>query len=162
MSGIPEGASVIIPRLFCHDVAAQLDFCAAVFGAVELNRRCGADGRVLHALLTIGPAMLMIESEWPDITNRAPAHDGSSPVALYLYVRDVDDVVRRAAARGARILAPAEDQFWGDRTAWLMDPSGHVWTVASRVEEPTEAERQERFARLLAEQASRGRGREGA
>lgn len=146
--GIPEGASAVIPRLFCRDALAQIEFCTAVFGAVEGVRRPGPDGTIAHALITIGPAMVMIESEWPEGTSRAPAPDGSSPVVLYVYVENVDKTVERALAAGARMLMPLTDQFWGDRTAWIMDPSGHVWTVATRVEETTEEERQARLARL--------------
>ena len=143
--GIPEGASAVIPRLFCRDPVAEIEFCTATFDAVELVRRPGPDGTVAHALLTIGPAMLMIESEWPQVTNRAPPADGSSPVALYVYVENVDETIARATARGARILMPAANQPWGDRTAWIIDPAGHVWTVATRVEETTEAQRRERL-----------------
>lgn len=146
--GVPEGASSVIPRLFCRDPAAEIDFCKAAFGAQEGVVRPGADGKVAHAMMLFGPAMLMIESEWPEATNRAPAMDGSSSVALYIYVEDVDDVVTRAVARGARVLMSPADQFWGDRTAWILDPSGHVWTVATRIEETTEPQRQERLKRL--------------
>lgn len=146
--GIPEGASALIPRLFCGDPAAEIEFCLAVFGAKERVRRPGADGMLAHALITIGPAMLMIESEWPGIANRAPANDGSSPVVLFMYVERVDDVVARAVAAGARILQPLTNQFWGDRTAWIVDPSGHVWTIATRIEDTTDEERQARLSRL--------------
>jgi PhnB protein len=146
--GIPEGASAVIPRLFCRDPVAEIEFCKAAFGAEEGVRRPGADGKVAHAMMLFGPAMVMIESEWPEATNRAPAMDGSSSVALYVYVEDVDETVQRAIARGAQVLMPATDQFWGDRTAWILDPCGHVWTVASRIEETTEEQRQERLKRL--------------
>jgi PhnB protein len=149
--GLPEGASVIIPRLFCRDVAAEIDFCIQTFAAVEAVRRPGPDGKPAHALLTIGPAMLMIEAEWPGITTRAPQLDGSSPVVIYLYVEDVDTAVERAVAGGAKILFPVQDQFWGDRIGWIMDPAGHVWTIATRIEETTEEERQARLARIMAE-----------
>jgi PhnB protein len=145
---LPEGASVVIPRLFCRDPVAEIAFCTTVFDAIALNRRPGPDGTIAHALITIGPAMVMIESEWPEIANRAPVPDGSSPVVLYVYVEDVDDTMERAMAAGARMLMPVTNQFWGDRTGWFMDPSGHVWTVASRIEETTEAEREERFDRI--------------
>jgi PhnB protein len=69
-------------------------------------------------------------------------------VVLYVYVEDVDATVERAVAAGARILMPVTDQFWGDRTAWIVDPAGHVWTIATRIEETTEEERQQRLARL--------------
>ena len=148
--GVPEGASALIPRLFCRDVAAEIDFCKEVFGAAERLRRPGPDGTAAHALLTIGPAMLMIEAEWPSLPSRAPARDASSPVVLYVYVADVDAAVARAVAAGATVLVPVADQFWGDRIGWVMDPSGHVWTIATRVEASTEEERQRRWAAQLA------------
>ena len=147
---------MVIPRLFCRDVVAEIDFCVNTFGAVEGVRRPGPDGKVAHALVKIGPAMMMIEAEWPGLANRAPALDGSSPVVMYVYVEDVDETVKRAAAGGAKILSPIEDQFWGDRTGWIMDPAGHVWTVAQRIEETTEEERQGRLARQLAEKRGAG------
>jgi PhnB protein len=148
--GIPKGSSVVIPRLFCRDVAAVIDFCKNTFDAVELGRRPGPDGAVAHALMTIGPAMIMIEAEWPGLASRAPQPDGSSPVVIFVYVEDVDKTVERAVAGGAKILIPVADQFWGDRMGWVMDPSGHVWTVATRIEETTEAERQDRWSAILA------------
>jgi PhnB protein len=154
--GIPEGASAIIPRLFCRDPESEIRFCTRTFNAVELNRRPGADGKTAHALITIGPAMVMIESEWPQIGNRAPSPDGSSPVVLYIYVENVDETVARAEAAGAKILMAPENQFWGDRTAWIMDSCNHVWTVATRVEEPTEDERKARLAEIRAKSSPSG------
>jgi PhnB protein len=148
--GIPEGASAIIPRLFCRDVAAEIDFCVSTFRAVERVRRPGPDQRAAHALLTIGPAMIMIEAEWPSLPSRPPAPDGSSSVVIYVYVEDVDKTVERAIAAGAKVLFPVQNQFWGDRIGWVIDPSGHVWTIATRVEETTEEERQARLSQILA------------
>jgi PhnB protein len=146
--GIPEGASIVIPRLVCRDPAAEINFCASTFGAVERVRRPGPDGTVAHALVTIGPAMIMIEAEWPTLPSRAPNPDGSSPVVIYVYVEDVDQTVERAVVEGAKILIPAQNQFWGDRTAGIMDPSGHVWTIATRIEETSEKERAERWSNI--------------
>jgi PhnB protein len=150
VKGIPEGASVVIPRLFCRDVAAEIDFCKNTFGAVEKVRRPGPDGNVSHALMTIGPAMVMIEAEWPGLASRAPKPDGSSPVVIYVYVEDVDKTVERAVAGGAKVLFPVQNQFWGDRIGWVMDPSGHVWTIATHIEETTEEERKGRWSDILA------------
>jgi PhnB protein len=147
--GVPAGASAVIPRLVCRDPAGEIDFCVSTFDAAELGRRPGPDGTVAHALLTIGPAMIMIEAEWPTLTSRAPTPDGSSPVVMYVYVENVDQSVERAVAAGALVLIPAKDQFWGDRTAWIMDPAGHVWTIATRIEQPTEQERKERWSNIL-------------
>ena len=148
VKGIPEGASVVIPRLFCRDVEAEIDFCKNTFGAVEGVRRPGPDGTVAHALMTIGPAMIMIEAEWPGLASRAPKPDGSSPVVIYVYVEDVDTVIERAVAAGARVLLPVKNQFWGDRTGRIIDPSGHVWTIATRVEETSSAEREQRWSSI--------------
>jgi len=149
VNGISDGASVVIPRLVCRDPAAEVDFCASTFDAVERVRRPGPDGTVAHALMTIGPAMIMIESEWPTLTSRAPAPDGSSPVVMYVCVEDVDQTVDRAIAGGARVLLPVQNQFWGDRTACIIDPSGHVWTIATRIEETSEQERRDRWSSIL-------------
>ena len=154
---IPDNSSVVIPRLFCRDVGAAIDFCKHTFAAVELGRRPGPDGTTaVHALLTIGPAMIMIEAEWPGGTSRAPQLDGSSPVVIFVYVEDVDQTVERAVAAGARVLIPIANQFWGDRVGWIMDPSGHVWTIATRIEETTEEERQRRLERTRAGSAGGG------
>jgi len=148
--GIPEDSSVVIPRLVCRDPAAEIDFCVRTFGAVELGRRPGPDGAVAHALLTIGPAMVMIEGEWPTLASRAPVPDGSSPVVIFVYVEDVDTVVQRGTESGARVLVPLQNQFWGDRIAWIMDPAGHVWTVATWIEDTTAEEREVRWSATLA------------
>jgi PhnB protein len=150
VKGVPDTSSVVIPRLFCRDVAAEMEFCKNTFGAVELGQRPGPEGKPAHALLTIGPAMIMIETEWPGLSSRAPMPDGSSPVVIYCYVEDVDSTVERAVACGAKILIPVQDQFWGDRTGWVMDSAGHVWTVATRIEEPTEEQRQDRWSAMMA------------
>src|SRR5260370_41896758 len=135
VKGVPEGASVVTPRLFCRDVGAEIDFCKNTFGAVERVRRSGLDGTVAHALMTIGPAMIMIEAEWPEVASRAPKADGSSPVVIYVYVEDVDKTGERAGAGGAKGLFPVENQFCGDRIGWVMDPARRACTVATRIQD---------------------------
>jgi PhnB protein len=151
VKGIPDNSSVVIPRLVCQDPGAEINFCASTFGAVELSRRPGPDGKVAHALMTIGPAMIMIEAEWPTLPSCAPKPDGSSPVVIFVYVQDVDKTLDQAIANGAQVLVPLQNQFWGDRIAWIMDSAGHVWTVASRIEETTAEERTDRWSAVLAE-----------
>jgi PhnB protein len=146
---IPDGVPVVMPMLVCRDVSAAIDFCKATFNAVELVRRPGPDGTVAHAALTISGAMIMIEAEWPTLASRAPQPDGSSPVVIYIYVEDVDIVVERAVAAGAKVLLPVKNQFWGDRTGRIIDPSGHVWTISTRIEETSAAERQERWSNIV-------------
>jgi PhnB protein len=135
--------------LVCPSPEAEMDFLRGAFGAVEQVRRAGLDGSPMHIAMRINGAFLVVQSEFPDvIASRAPARDGSSPVVIFVYVADVDLAVERAAAMGARILMPAENQFWGDRTARILDPSGHVWTVASRIEETTEEQRATRWSEI--------------
>jgi PhnB protein len=107
LTGIPEGAPRVIPRLFCSEPLAEIEFCTAALGGVEGVRRPGADGRIAHAVVLFGAAIVMIESEWPQVTNRAPAPDGATPVAIYLYVADVDQIVERAVAAGPPISSGA-------------------------------------------------------
>ena len=126
VKAIPENSSVVMPRLFCRDPLAELEFCRDVFRALELTRRPGPGGGISHALITIGGAMIMIESEWPNFASKAPQMDASSPVALFVYIEDVDQALDRAAAAGAKVLVPAANQFWGDRIGWVMDTQGRV------------------------------------
>ena len=146
---IPEGVQAVFPMLVCQSPEAEMNFCAAAFGAVEQVRRPGPDGSPIHIAMRINDAFLVVQSEFPDVAaSRAPAADGSSPVVIFVYVADVDQALERAAAGGAKILVPAQNQFWGDRTARILDPSGHVWTVASRIEETTEEQRADRWSNI--------------
>jgi len=151
VKGIPDNSSIIMPRLICKDAGVEIDFCAEVFEAKVLNRRPGPDGIVWHGLLTIREEMLMIEAEVPALPGKAPALDGSSPVMIFVYVPDVDRTIELAIERGAKVVMPAQNQFWGDRLAVIMDPAGHVWTVASRVEETTGQERTDRWSKILSD-----------
>lgn len=146
---VPEGVQAVFPMLVCRSPEAEMSFCVAAFGAVEQVRRPGPDGTPIHIAMRINEAFLVVQSESPDrIASRAPVADGSSPVVIFVYVADVDEALERAVALGATILVPAQDQFWGDRTARILDPAGHVWTVASRIEETTEDLRAERWSEI--------------
>jgi len=124
---------MIVPMLVCADAAAEIAFCQTAFGAVELSRRAGADGRVVHATLAIHESLFMVHDDSPHLGSRPPAPDGSSPVVHYLYCDDVDATIARAVAAGARVLMPAADQFWGDRVGRIIDPAHHVWNVTTRI-----------------------------
>jgi PhnB protein len=147
VKSIPEGVQAVFPMLVCQSPEAEMNFCATAFAAVEQVRRPGPDGSPIHIAMRINDAFLVVQSEFPDVVaSRAPSPDGSSPVVIFVYVADVDLAVDRAVAIGAKVLMPAQDQFWGDRTARIIDPSGHVWTVASRIEETTEERRANRWS----------------
>ena len=149
VTSLPEGVQPVFPMLVCPSPEAEMDFCAAAFGAVEQVRRAGPDGVPVHIAMRINGAFLVVQSASAGAAgSRLPTADGSSPVVIFVYVADVDQAVGRAVAAGATVLMPAQDQFWGDRTARVLDPSGHVWTVASRIEETTETERAARWSAI--------------
>lgn len=152
VKSIPEGVQAVFPMLVCQNPEAEMNFCTEAFGAVEEVRRPGPDGSPIHIAMRINDAFLVVQAEFPDVVaSRAPAGDGSSPVVIFVYVADVDQAVEHAVAMGAKILIPAQNQFWGDRTARILDPSGHVWTVASRIEATTEEQRAERWSEIREE-----------
>jgi len=152
VKSVPEGVQAVFPTLVCRSPEAEMSFCAAAYGAIEQARRAGPDGSPIHIAMRINEAFLVVQSEFPNVfASRAPSPDGSSPVVIFVYVADVDQAVERAVSLGARVLIPAQNQFWGDRTARILDPSGHVWTVASRIEETTEEQRAQRWSGIREE-----------
>jgi PhnB protein len=155
VKSIPEGVQAVFPMLVCRDPEAEMSFCAAAFGAVEQGRRPGPDGTPIHIAMRINEAFVVVQAEFPEtFASRAPDPDGSTPVVLFVYVADVDQAVERAVASGARVLMPARNQFWGDRTARIIDSEGHVWTVASRIEETTEEQRKTRWSDIVDDRES--------
>jgi PhnB protein len=148
VKSVPEGVQAVFPMLVCKNCDGEMKFCAEAFGAVEQVRRPGPDGSAVHIAMRINDAFLVVQAEFPSLASRAPMSDGSSPVVIFVYVPNVDDAVHRAVAIGATVLLPPTDQFWGDRTARIVDPNGHVWTVASRIEETTEKERATRWVEI--------------
>lgn len=115
---IPEGFHAITPSLSVRDAPSAIDFYKGVFGAIELRTRLtDPDGRILNAEIRIGDSLIMLTDEFPEFGNLSPQTLGGSPVRIALYVEDVDAVVNRAIAAGAKVLIPVADQFYGDRGA---------------------------------------------
>lgn len=130
---IPEGMHSLTPHLICRGAAEALDFYARAFGAVELVRLPGPDGRLMHATLRIGDANLMLVDEMSEWGALGPLALGGTPVTLHLYVDDVDASFQRAVAAGATPKVPPADMFWGDRYGQVIDPYGHRWSIATHV-----------------------------
>ena len=152
---IPETSPRVIPMLVCRNPEAEIEFCERVLQAEVGVRRPGPDGKTIHAALELGEARIIIQAEFPQLASTAPELDGSSPVVIFVYVEDVDQAVEMTLAAGGSVLLPAQDQFWGDRSARVMDPSGHVWTIASRIEDTSEQQRTERWNDIRREQAEK-------
>src|SRR5439155_11373599 len=141
---IPDTSPRVIATLVCRNPEVEIEFCEKVLDAEVRVRRPGPDGNTIHAALAVGEALIIVQAEFPQFASKAPQKDGSSPVVIFVYVEDVDRAVEMAIAVGGSVLLPAQNQFWGDRSARVMDLSGHVWTVASRIEETSEDQRKQR------------------
>jgi PhnB protein len=150
---VPEKYTSVAPYLVVHDARRAIDFYQRAFGATECARMSTPDGRIAHAELQIGDTIIRLCDNLPQFDGRAPKDLGGTTVEIFLYVEDVDAVVRRAGAAGATIKAAPENQFWGDRLGRVIDPFGHVWLVASRVEDLTPEEVEARGRELFAGQA---------
>jgi len=145
---IPAGYNSITPYLIVNGAADAIEFYKNIFGATEVMRMARPDGRIGHAELKIGNSHIMLADEFPEMDHRGPLTLGSSPVSILLYVEDVDAVVDRALAAGAKILKPVQDQFYGDRSGFIRDPFGHLWGVATHKEDVSSQEIEERMKKL--------------
>ena len=144
----PATPQAVTPYLAIRDAARAIEFYRDVFDAMELMRLADPTGRIGHAELEIGGARIMLADEHPEMDVRGPEAYGGSPVSIHLYLEDVDAVFERAVAAGARALRQPADQFYGDRSATLIDPFGHCWFIATRKEEVSPEEMEKRFAAL--------------
>lgn len=147
---IPDGYPRVSPYLCVSGASAAIDFYREVLGAGERARMAAPDGRVGHAELVIGDSLIMLSDEWPEMGVSSPTTLGGTPVTLSVYVEDVDAVHARALAAGATELSAPANQFYGDRSGQFVDPFGHRWSVATRVEEVPPDEMARRAAEAMA------------
>lgn len=149
-SPIPGHYRRVTPCLVVQGAAKALDFYAQVFGAAERVRVPGPGGTIAHAEIEIGDSVVIVEDEFPQRGTSAPPAGGlpGTPVFQFIYVADVDAVVARAVELGATLKRAPEDQFYGDRDGFIIDPFGHGWTVASHVEDVSPEEMGQRMAAL--------------
>ena len=148
---IPDSYRRVTPCLTVQGAAKALEFHAAVFGAAERMRFPGPGGTIRHAEVQIGDSVVMIEDEDPQRGTKAPPPGGlpGYPAYLFIYVEDVDAVIARAAELGATVQRPAENQFYGDRDGYIIDPFGHGWAIATHVEDVPLEEMMRRAAELF-------------
>jgi PhnB protein len=144
---IPENYHSVTPYLIVKGAAKAIDYYKKVFGATEIMRMPGPNGTVGHAEIKIGDSIIMLADEHQG-NFRSPEGLGGSPVSLMVYVEDVDKTFKQAISSGAKETRPVQDQFYGDRSGNLVDPFGHVWTVATHKEDVSEAEMQRRMSAL--------------
>ena len=149
---IPDGYRSLTPYLIVGAGAGAVAFYKQAFGAIERLRLAAPNGKIGHAELEIGDSVVMLADEHPPHDAWAPAHFGGSPIMLHLYVEDVGAVVARAISAGATLKRPVENMFYGDRAGVVADPFGHVWHVASHIEDVSPEEIDRRAAEAMKRQ----------
>ncbi|MBN1362340.1 MAG: VOC family protein [Sedimentisphaerales bacterium] len=155
---IPDEYHTLTPTLTVSDATQAIEFYKEGFGAEERFRMPTPDGKhVMHAELKIGNSIIMLSDEMGGMDCRSPQSYGGTPVAFYVYVEDVDAAFDRAVSAGAIVKMPVENMFWGDRIGSVVDPSGHVWTLATHVEEVSPKEMEKR-GREFMEKMMQGAG----
>ncbi|MBI3689703.1 MAG: VOC family protein [Mycolicibacterium aromaticivorans] len=126
------------PHLVVDDAPAAIDFYIKAFGATEIGRVPRPDGKLIHAALQINGAMVMLNDDFPEMSDgksMTPPALGGTPVTIHLTVTDVDQKFQQALDAGATVVMPLDDQFWGDRYGVVRDPFGHQWSLGQPVRE---------------------------
>lgn len=148
VKAIPDGYHNLTPYLFVRSAARAIDFYKSVFGATEIMRMPGPDGRTMHAELRLGDSVIMLADENPPAGMMSPQTVGGYSVGMHLYIENVDEVIQKAVENGAKILRPVKNQFYGDRSGSVLDPFGHLWSVATHVEDVAPDEMRKRMAAI--------------
>lgn len=133
VSPVPEGMHTVTPHLVCAGAADAIAFYKKAFGAVEVLRMPGPDGKLIHAMIRIGDSPVMLVDEHPAWGSVGPTALKGSPVTIHLAIPDVDAAFEKAVAAGAQVKMPLADMFWGDRYGVLEDPFGHKWSMATHI-----------------------------
>lgn len=143
------GYRTVTPYLALDDAAAAIEFYKDAFGATERGRMETPDGKIGHAEIEIGDSLVMLSDAFPQAATRPPSELGGTTSSVFLYVDDVDALAAQAVKAGAKVTQEIADQFWGDRFGSLTDPFGHVWSVATHVEDLTPEEIAERAKQAM-------------
>jgi PhnB protein len=141
---IPDGYQTLTPYLVVDDADGAINFYTRAFGARELYRMAGPDGKIWHAEVEIGDSKLMLSDEFSEMGHRSAKTMGGTPVSLMMYVEDADAAFKRAVDAGATSIMPPETMFWGDRFAKIADPFGNEWQIATHVEDVSPEEMKRR------------------
>jgi len=151
---IPEGYHTVTPYLAVEDATEAIEYYTKAFDAKERVRMETPDGTVGHAELEIGDSLVMLSDPFPQASTKPPNELGGTSVSVFMYVEDVDAVVKRAVDAGAMVTMEVADQFWGDRFGSVKDPFGHLWSIATHVEDVPPEEMAERAKAAMAAMSS--------
>jgi PhnB protein len=147
-SPVPKGYRSVQPYLIVDGAAKAIAFYKTAFGAKERLRMDAPGGRIGHAEIEIGDCVIMLADEAPQWDAYAPAKYGGSPMSIMVYVANVDAVVKKAVAAGAKLTREVKDQFYGDRSGGITDPFGHHWHISTHIEDVSEKEVKRRMAAM--------------
>jgi PhnB protein len=147
---IPDGYHAVTPYLALDNAAEAIEYYKKAFGAKERGRMDAPGGKIGHAELEIGDALVMLSDALPEFSTRPPKELGGTSASVFLYVEDVDAVVKQAVDAGGTVEMEVADQFWGDRFGSITDPFGHVWAIATHVEDVPPEEMAERAKEAMA------------
>jgi PhnB protein len=147
---IPEGYHTLTPYLAVDNATEAIEFYKHAFGAKERMRMPGPEGTIGHAEIEVGDSLVMLSDPFPQSSVRPPKELGGTSASVFMYVEDVDAVVRQAVDAGATVTMEVSDQFWGDRFGSVSDPFGHTWSIATHVEDLTPEEVAERGKAAMA------------
>lgn len=145
---IPAGYHSVIPYLIVDNGTAALEFYKRALEATEVMRHCDASGRVCHAEMKIGDAHIMLADEFAEMGFKSAKSIGGTPVSVMVYLANVDAAANRFVELGAEVMKPIADQFYGDRSATFRDPFGHIWTIATHIEDVSPEEMGRRMKAL--------------
>ena len=154
VQAIPAGYAGVTAYLIIRGAARALDYYKKAFGATEIMRFPGPGDTIAHAEIKIGDGTVMLADEAPDMGYRSPQSIGGTPVSLLFYVADVDARFAQAIKAGGKVQRAVQDQFYGDRSGTLEDPFGHIWTIATHVEDVSMEEVNKRMAAMPSGQSS--------
>jgi len=149
-SPVPQGLRTMTPQLALDNAARTIEWYKRAFGAEEIDRSLGPDGRIMHAEVKIGDSRFYVNDV---MMGKGPKELGGSPVSFWLYVSDSDAMFKRAVEAGAEVRMPLETQFWGDRAGAVGDPEGISWWIATRKEDFTKAELEQRASEFFKQMA---------
>ncbi len=151
---IPEGYHTVTPYLAVDDAAQAIEYYKKAFGAKESVRMEAPGNKIGHAELEIGDSRVMLSDPFPQSSTKPPKELGGASASIFMYVDDVDSVVRQAVDAGATVAMEVADQFWGDRFGTVIDPFGHAWSIATHIEDLTPEEIAERGKEAMAAMSS--------
>jgi PhnB protein len=150
---IPDGYHSVTPYLFIKGAASAIDYYKNVFGAKERVRMPGPNGLVMHAELQIGDSIIMLADENLQIGAKSPETLGGVSSSLHVYFENVDAIAEKATSAGGKLVRPVKDQFYGDRSGTIMDPFGHMWSIATHIEDVSPEEMRKRMDKAMSQSA---------